>query len=70
MSVTRCSIKSGDNQQVLAWSRQATVDEGKAVFTSDILSRLVQEHLKNYGDVPPRITTDCEPAVPNEDKGL
>lgn len=54
MSVTRCSVKRTDNETLVMWSRIASVSECRAVFTAEIIERLIKEHIEKHGNEPPK----------------
>lgn len=61
MATTRAAINKTDNDLLVSWSRQATVDEKKPVFVADIMKRLIERHVKENGNAAPqRISDNCK----------
>lgn len=54
MATTRAAINKSENDLLVQWSRQASVDEKKAVFVADIFKRLIDRHVKEYGNAVPQ----------------
>lgn len=63
MATTRAAINKPDNDLLVSWSRQATVEEKKPVFVADIMKRLIERHVKENGNaVPKPVSDNCESA--------
>lgn len=54
MKTTRTAISIEDNEQIQVWARLASVQENKAVFSAEILRRLICNHKRTFNDEPPR----------------
>jgi len=66
MAVTRAAITRTDNETVLRWSRQASVNENRAVTVAEILARLVLAHKRSSGDEPPKPTEGISEQIQND----
>lgn len=53
IKTTRVAIRNNDNELVNQWAREASAREKKAVFSADILSRLIKNHVRENGSEPP-----------------
>lgn len=56
MKTTRTAVRIEDNDQIQAWARLASVEENRAVFSAEIINRLIENHKRNCGNEPPRET--------------
>ena len=55
-ATVRAAIAVEDNTKIVAWARQASVDEQRPVFVAEIMKRLIALHEEINGDVPPKPT--------------
>lgn len=53
-ATVRAAISVEDNTKIVAWARQASVDEQRPVFVAEIMKRLIGLHEEINGDVPPK----------------
>lgn len=66
MAVTRAAISRADNEIVLQWSRIASANEAKAITVAEILSRLIDGHIRSCGNVPPAKIGNSSERTQNE----
>lgn len=70
MAVTRAAITIKDNEQVVRWSRLASVEENKAVTVAEILARLIENHIREHGNAVPKRFDENSRQIPNDLQGL
>lgn len=58
IKTTRVAIRNNDNELVNQWAREASASEKKAVFSADILARLIKNHVRQHGTKPPTDGTE------------
>jgi hypothetical protein len=66
MAVTRAAITTKDNETVVKWSRLASVEENKAITVAEILSRLVENHIRANGNAVPKRPDESSKQVSND----
>lgn len=53
LNTTKANILKDDNEKLKKWALEASAAEGKILYTSEMIRRLISEHITKSGDSYP-----------------